>query len=307
MSMKRIFGLVLLAPIIAGMLTGCARQQPNSPPVDEEAVVALRTSFGGGEAAQSTAAAETAEPTGWATLSGQFTFNGTPPAMGVLTTSGNDNCGTVPEETIVVDGSTKGVRDVLIYVSEGISTNDADDAAPKWVHPDYSFANNADLATVEFDQRNCRFLSHVFAMRADQNLKILNSDGFGHNTNLAPTEGAAPFNQTIPAKGFANYTPGGQTRQPFKVTCSIHPWMNAWMLTRKDPYFAVTGPDGKFSIPNLPAGVELEFRVWQEKAEFVENVQVNGSAETWSKGKFVLTLEPDQQQSLDVVIDGSSL
>lgn len=307
MSMKRNFVTLAAFFPLLGLLCGCARQQPSDPPVDDKVVAALRTQFEGEAVAASNAAANQAEPTGWATISGQFTFGGTPPTMGVLTTSGSDNCGTVPEESFVFDSASKGVRDVLIYVSEGIAENDSDADAPKWVHSDYSLAKNPDLTTVEFDQKNCRFLSHVFAIRADQTLKILNSDGFGHNTNLAPTEGAAPFNQTIPANGFATHVLGGVSRQPFKVSCSIHPWMNAWMISRKDPYFAVTGADGKFSIPNLPTGVELEFRVWQEKANFVENVTVNGSTETWSKGKFTLTLEPDKPQELNVVIDGSSL
>ncbi|MCR9116072.1 MAG: hypothetical protein NXI22_03885 [bacterium] len=295
---------------LASLALGCARQQPNDPSTEVEVVSALRTAFEGDAVASTNTGSDepAAEPTGWATVSGQFTFSGAPPQMGLLDTSkSSDNCGVVKEESLVVDSATGGLRDVLIFVSEGIAENDSDANEPKWVHPEYSLVNNSERSTVEFDQKSCRFLSHVFAMQADQTLKILNSDPFGHNTNLAPTEGAATFNQTIPGNGFASYTPGGETRQPFKVTCSIHPWMNAWMLTRKDPYFAVTGADGKFTIANLPAGVPLEFRVWQEKAEFVESVTVNGSSEKWSKGKFTLTLEPGAEQNLNVVVDNASL
>jgi hypothetical protein len=55
----------------------------------------------------------------------------------------------------------------------------------------------------------------------------------------------------------------------------------------------------------VPAGVPLEFRVWQEKAKFLQDVKVNGAAEKWSKGRMKLTLQPDEQKQLDVVVDAA--
>jgi hypothetical protein len=188
---------------------------------------------------------------------------------------------------------------VLIFLANAPKGN------ANWIHSSYQATQDGTLAGRDgFDQKECIFLSHVFAMRSTQKLEILNSDPIGHNTNIAPTKGAQPFNQTIPAGATTLYAPGGESSAPFPVSCSIHPWMSAWMITRDNPCFAVSKPDGSFEIPYAPAGVELEFRIWQEAAKFVDGtVMVNGQATKLSKGKFTLTLEPDKPTSLEFVID----
>ena len=77
------------------------------------------------------------------------------------------------------------------------------------------------------------------------------------------------------------------------------------MLTRDNGYFAVTGADGSFEIPNLPTGVELGFRVWQEKLGAVQKITLNGQSTTWSKGRLSITLEADGETNLDVQLDAS--
>ena len=39
-----------------------------------------------------------------------------------------------------------------------------------------------------------------------------------------------------------------------KFQCDVHPWMFAWVTVVDNPYFAVTGKDGKFTIKNVPPG-----------------------------------------------------
>ena len=40
--------------------------------------------------------------------------------------------------------------------------------------------------------------------------------------------------------------------------------MTAYLLPRKNGYFAITDADGNFEIANVPAGEPLEFQVWHE-------------------------------------------
>ncbi len=54
-----------------------------------------------------------------------------------------------------------------------------------------------------------------------------------------------------------------------KVFCEIHPSMRAHILVLEQPYFAVTGPDGQYRIPNVPSG-EYVLRVWQEQLPEIE-------------------------------------
>ena len=133
---------------------------------------------------------------------------------------------------------TGGIKDVVIYLA-GPGKFPVGD--PKWEHPDYAAKANAVL---EFDQKNCVFLTHMFAMRSKQKAKVLNSDPVGHNTNIQGGGKAAPINATIPSESFATYEPGGESPEPFGVSCAIHPWMSARMIVRDSPYFAVTKPDG---------------------------------------------------------------
>jgi len=49
---------------------------------------------------------------------------------------------------------------------------------------------------------------------------------------------------------------------------------------------AITGADGTFTIPKLPAG-ELEFQVWQERVGYLETP-------SWTRGRFTMTLEPGE-------------
>jgi uncharacterized protein (DUF2141 family) len=48
-----------------------------------------------------------------------------------------------------------------------------------------------------------------------------------------------------------------------RVKCNIHGWMHAWIGVVDNPYFAVTGSDGTFSLKNLPPGA-YTIEAWQE-------------------------------------------
>ena len=51
--------------------------------------------------------------------------------------------------------------------------------------------------------------------------------------------------------------------------------------------------------------MELEFRVWQERAGYLNEVAVNGQGQKWSKGRFKVTLSPDERYEMNVVVDNS--
>ena len=99
-----------------------------------------------------------------------------------------------------------------------------------------------------------------------QKLQIINSDPIGHNTKIEgdPGGGAAGANPNVGANSSVMYEPIGYSNQPFKVSCSIHNWMDAYMLVRPNPFFAISDGNGDFEIPHIPAGVNLEFRVSHE-------------------------------------------
>jgi predicted small lipoprotein YifL len=295
--------LVLSAATLLPTLAGCGpKVRPDLPP-DADHVAKIRTGLvggGGDSSAEGEAAAAAQQPTGWATLRGNFVLAGTaPPRQPLNVNKETEVCAPggiqVLSEQLVV-GSSGEIKDVVVYLTSKIPDDEP------WTHPT---AKPGNTEPVVFDQKECIFLTHVLAMQVSQPLRILNSDPIGHNTNLSPRSNPG-FNQIIPSgTPGVTYQPTSEESAPFPVACSIHPWMGAQMLIRKNGYFAVTAEDGSFEIPNLPAGVELEFRVWQEKTKFVQDVTVNGEATKWNKGRFVLTLDPADQSQNELKVEVS--
>ena len=296
------FLLVTLAGWIFAGLAGCERPLQPALRASTENVSLLRASMGSDKAAAAATPKVLAQPTGFATISGTFKIDGNPPPPQVLVVDKEkDICmpGGMPVYSQALEiGSSGGIKNVVLFLATKYPEGD-----PAWEHQSYADTRDAVL---EFDQKNCIFLTHFQALRSTQTLKVLNSDPVGHNTNISGGGRAKPENFTVAAGGSALYQPGGESAEPFDVACNIHPWMSAKMIVRNSPYFAVTKADGSFEIPNAPTGVELEFRVWQEKAGYLQEVTVNGAPTKWPKGRLKLTLTPDQPQTMDVVVNASA-
>jgi len=209
--------------------------------------------------APSTTAAATVKAEGFGTLKGQVTFAGDPPAPKVLFEKGKaakdpEVCATdapLISELLLVDGGTKGVKNVLVYLSKPTSVNDE---AKKAVA----------AANVLFDQSKCVFEPHVLGILANSTITLKSSDPVNHNINAKLKQSA--FNQLLAPQGSTKFTPSGPERTPAEVTCDIHPWMKAWWMVFDHPYFAVTDAKGYFEIKNAPAGTQ-KVVVWQEAVD----------------------------------------
>jgi hypothetical protein len=301
--MRRIWKKIAIGSVVSvvAMAGGCGRKLPKNVSPDLEVAKSLRAELaaGGGEAESGDSPSATAAtPTGWATLSGVFKVTGDRPSAASLAVDKDQGvCAPGGKQVLsqeFVIGPDGGLGNVLIFVSQKLPDDEP------WTHPD---AKPGKSDEVVFDQKECVFLTRLVALQASQPIRIKNSDPVGHNTSLKPKKNPA-YDQTIPSNAAGLYQPKAEEDQPFPVACAIHPWMKAYMITRKNSYFAVTKPDGSFEIPNLPAGVELEFRVWQERLNFVQDVTVNGSGEKWAKGRFKRTLTPGETTKLDVQLAG---
>ena len=82
------------------------------------------------------------------------------------------------DRSLLVDPSSKGLANVVVFARKTSRVKNA----PSPTEP------------LVFDQKNCEFLSPVFAARVGQPIDVKNSDPIGHNTNIAGTS----FNQLIP-------------------------------------------------------------------------------------------------------------
>jgi hypothetical protein len=278
--------LVRLTPLVATvcLAIGCGPGRVLGPAPDLVAATKLREALAASD--ESAAKDEAAAPTGtgWGGLKGRFVFAGTPGAPAALIVDkdmavcGKDGM-KLYDQSLRVDASSKGLADVVVFVRKASR-----------------FKDPVPTEQLVFDQKNCEFLSPVFAARVGQPVDVRNSDPIGHNTNIAGTS----FNQLIPAGEGTIYTPTGETGMPVSVTCNIHPWMKAYAVFRKDGYVAVSAVDGSFEIANLPAGEPLEFQVWHPRA--ASGLKLDRPDLKWSpKGRFTITLPADEVKDLGML------
>ena len=280
--LKRCFEMLFLLGTVT-LCLGCGRERVASPGPDMAAVRELRETLGK-ESSSNEKVEEKAVGTGWASLKGQFVFTGSvgdPKALLIdkdLAVCSKDGM-KLFEQSLVVDESSKGLANVVIFLRKSSRVKNKK-AAEKLV----------------FDQKNCEFMTPVFAARVGQDVDVKNSDPIGHNTNIS----GSSFNQLIPSGDSTVFTPGRETGLPVSVTCNIHPWMKAYAVFREDGYVAVSSGTGTFEIPDLPAGEPLEFQVWHERSTGRSGalsldqpkLQLN------SKGRFKITLKENEERDL---------
>jgi hypothetical protein len=229
----------------------------------------------------------------WGTLTGRIVYEGTPPKPEPIDRSKDANCKEKLTTENLVVGDKGGLANAVIMLrTKNVPVN-----------PEYEKTADAD---VTLDNKNCRFEPHIQMVRLSQKLLIKNSDPTGHNTNLAPLQMQNPAINPILA---ANSDPvayhfSAEEALPVKVGCNIHPWMGAWVIARKDPYAAVTDKDGKFTIKDLPAGKELEFRLWQESSGYLKNATFKGGKSD-TRGTFKYKLKPGENDLGDIKVSGS--
>ena len=183
-----------------------------------------------------------------ATIAGKVTFSGTPAKPEPIDMSKQPECAKLypkqqmDEKSIV--GPANALKNVVVYISRGASDN----------APALSYQ-------ASFDQKNCRYTTHVLALRVGQEVSISNSDPFSHNIHPMPKNNREWNRIQLP--GTPPFTYSYENEEFIPVKCNIHSWMKAYFVVLKTQHFAVTGEDGQFSLPNLPPGT-YTITAWHE-------------------------------------------
>jgi plastocyanin len=135
------------------------------------------------------------------------------------------------------NGDRDTLENVLVYVSKGLDNKDFD--PPK----------NA----VILDQVGCMYTPHVVAVMVGQTLTVRNSDDTLHNV-MANPEQNTPFNFAMPVKDGTNDLTFAAPEMKINIKCFMHPWMSGYIHVLANPFFAMTGEDGTFTLKGLPPG-----------------------------------------------------
>jgi plastocyanin len=187
-------------------------------------------------AAAPAATAAPIDPATAASVSGTVKLDGAPPKAAMIDMSQDPACkGQNIAENIMVSGGN--LANVFVYVKEGLGNRTFE--VPK--------------EAVVVDQQGCKYHPHALGVMVGQTVKITNSDPTTHNIHPTPkdnrewNESQAP--QSAPLEKVF-------TREEIllPVKCNQHPWMRMFISVVKNPFYAVTGPDGKFEIKGLPPG-----------------------------------------------------
>lgn len=193
------------------------------------------------------------DPATTGTVTGRVTLAGTPPPARMVRVDGDRTCATLipgamrQTETYVV-GANGALANVFVYVKSGLEGR-------SFPVPD---------EPVVLDQQNCWYTPRVVGVRVGQPFQVLNSDPLLHNVRSEPQVNA-PFNQGQPVQGVRYSHTFSAEEVMVPMACDVHAWMRAWIGVVNHPYFAVTGPDGEFSLPGLPPGAYI-VEAWHEAA-----------------------------------------
>jgi hypothetical protein len=146
----------------------------------------------------------------------------------------------------VVVGADGGLANVVVYVSDGLTSHD--------------FQLPAQPAVLE--QKGCQYKPHVLALQANQKLNVVNSDETTHNIHPSPNNNRE-WNMTQP-HGMPLEQTFAREEIAIPVKCNVHPWMRGYIAVFKHPYFAVSDKNGNFELKGLPPGT-YTITAWQEK------------------------------------------
>ena len=115
-------------------------------------------------------------------------------------------------------------------------------------------------APVFLDQKQCTFTPRVILVPAGGTVEFLNSDRLLHNIH-STSKSNPVFNRTQPKGRTIPIT--FAKPEVVRIGCDLHGWMRAWIVVMEHPFHAVTGPNGEFSLANVPPG-KYTLNVWHE-------------------------------------------
>lgn len=107
----------------------------------------------------------------------------------------------------------------------------------------------------------CRFGPRVQVMAPKATVRTSSKDPVLHTTNAQLENGRTLFNVALPFPGITIQRTIS-VNSHVRLGCNTHPWMRGWLVVT-DQAAAVSGADGRFTIPDVPPGT-YELRVWHE-------------------------------------------
>jgi len=250
MHRRDLASVAALASLALTIGVGCPEDKPPPPP-PAKATAAATSDKAADHAAKKEEKKEAKEAAGGggkmgtATLTGVVNFTGKAPEMKVPKKRKDaEFCKTKDVKYNAVLADKGKLAEVFVRIS-----NDSlkGDYKPPSTHAVIS-------------QTDCMYVPRIQGVVAGETIDIKNGDQTLHNVHTY--KGAESwFNkpQTKGSDAIAQELP--EDPNIIKFTCDVHPWMRGFVVVSANPFFAVTGADGTFSIAKVPAG-DFTIEAW---------------------------------------------
>jgi hypothetical protein len=219
-----------------------------------------------------------------ASITGEVTFLGAAPSRPpIRVTKDQDYCGeTISDESYLI-GPGQGLKNVVVYpVPHSPKVGNAKPSEATWWYgtkatdvsawygvnidgPQPGPAPPGERKENLLENRGCRFVPRVIAVRSGERLVVRNSDSKLHIVH-AYFEKRTVFNLSLPFRG-QTLDVTHKIKRPglLQLNCDTHGWMRGYIHVFGHPFFAVTDERGFFSIGNIPAG-KYSLKAWHEEA-----------------------------------------
>jgi hypothetical protein len=156
------------------------------------------------------------------------------------------------------------------------------------------------------EARDCRFLPFVSTVRDQQEVVVVNMDPVMHDVQAYETSHLGPrvlFNMPLPMNPHHRRDVGADShehlagqpmqetvhmtkgRRIFVMQCGFHAYMESWAMAVENPYYAVTGTDGAFTIADVPPG-DYMLVAWHPQAGPMLEKKVTVTAKGTVSAKF---------------------
>jgi len=186
-------------------------------------------------------------------ITGKVTYSGPKPTIRNISMDANAVCSKIHPNGLpspeVLLGADNSLQNVLVYVKAGPGVLGKQFPTP--------------TEPVKITQTGCMFEPHVVAVMVNQHVEIANGDPSNHNIHVM-AETNPTWNVTQTPQAPPKDVQFGKPELGLVLMCNIHPWMRVYANVLTNPYFAITGSDGSFTIKGLPPGI-YTLEAWHER------------------------------------------
>ncbi|MFO0796294.1 MAG: hypothetical protein U0804_02390 [Gemmataceae bacterium] len=211
------------------------------------------------------AAADARPPAAWVTVTGQVVLPAAVPVPPPKFLPGFPN---VPDETVLIDAKSRGVRNAVVWLRPDSTEAKAKLAADE-IHRDDRLRSPHQFV-IDFTAKQV-FAPRIVTARPGDLLVVQNTSAIATNFNWDSGNNGAINPVVAPGQRFA--FPAGLLPEssPIPFKSNVVP-TGGTVRVFEHPYYAVTDAEGRFELRNTPAG-KYRLVYWHEKVGFKDGVK----------------------------------